>query len=198
MAALWSSARAVAASLAAFALAEVSGCGTDAVGVERCRTIELARCDAAKACGTIDDVEACRRFYHDQCLHGLPGADPGVNAAKACGAMLERATACANEGGPEVALADCADPVTSEPSVAAGVCELVASPELAGECRFLDPDAPIPGEPGSGGAGGATSEGTAGAAPEGGNGGEPAASAGSGGAAPDEPAAGAAGVPVEE
>jgi hypothetical protein len=198
MAALWSFARAVGVSLSAVVLLEAGGCGTDAVGVERCRRIELSRCDAAEACGTIDDVEACRRFYHDHCFHGLPGADPGVNAANACGAMLERATACVRDQGAEVALADCAEAVTAEPTVAAGVCELVASPELSDECRFLDPGAPVPGETGGGGAGGAPTAGTAGAAPseEGGSGGEAPASAGASGAS-DEPAAGASGTPAE-
>lgn len=188
MAALRSFARAVAVALAAVSLAEVSGCGVDAVGVERCRRIELARCDAAAACGTVEDAEACRRFYHDQCLHGLPGADPGVNVANACAAMLERATACATENGPSAALTDCSDPVTAEATVATNVCELVTSPELSGECRFLDPSAPVPGEPGTGGAGGAAT-----APDSAGGGGEAPSAAGSGGAAADEPEAGAGG-----
>lgn len=59
------------------------GCGTDAVGIDACRTIEEARCDAAPACTGDDDtfgirteeqVENCKALYRDQCLHGLENA----------------------------------------------------------------------------------------------------------------------------
>jgi hypothetical protein len=187
--------------LAAITLAEISGCGTDAVGVERCRRVELARCDAAEACGTVSDATACRRFYYDQCLHGLPVSDPGVSAANACGAMLERATACVAEQGAEAALADCASAVTEESTLATSVCELVSTPELAAECRFLDPGAPVP-EPGSEGTGGAASEGGGGAPADdaggnAGNAGESPSETGAGGSGENEPAAGAGGIPLE-
>lgn len=73
------------------------GCATDAVGVETCRQVENARCAQAPNCNDIDlgmpvhrdspktDVDACIRFYHDACLHGLAtDKDPGAVAAKAC------------------------------------------------------------------------------------------------------------------
>ena len=51
------------------------GCGTDAVGVDACRQIEEARCDAAPACTGDDDtfgirteeqVRNCKALYRDQ------------------------------------------------------------------------------------------------------------------------------------
>jgi len=156
MAALKSSVRAVAVAFVALCLLPGGGCGTDAVGVESCRDIELARCDAAATCGTVDDAASCRRFYHDQCLHGLPVPDPGKLQVQDCVEMIERARACAVEG-PDTALADCPREVTSEPSVST-VCELVAAPEFGSECRFLAP-ASEPDEPAAaGGAGGAPEE----------------------------------------
>lgn len=73
-----------------------AGCGTDAVGVETCRTIETTRCEQAPRCPGVDlnvplhrdspktDVEACIRFYRDACLHGLSTGDPGGPATQAC------------------------------------------------------------------------------------------------------------------
>ena len=40
----------------AFTLVSATGCGTDAQGVDDCREIEQARCEAAKSCGLISDV----------------------------------------------------------------------------------------------------------------------------------------------
>ena len=56
-----------------------AACGTSAVGIQQCRQIEDARCQRASACGINlmvpvevgNDVDACIRFYNDQCLHGL-------------------------------------------------------------------------------------------------------------------------------
>jgi hypothetical protein len=71
------------AALVAVAVAGIVGifaaCGTSAVGVQQCRQIEDARCQRASACGINlqtpvevgNDVDACIRFYNDQCLHGL-------------------------------------------------------------------------------------------------------------------------------
>lgn len=83
------------------ALAPAS-CGTDAVGVDACRTIETARCEAATACGfTAAKVDACTLFYRDQCLHGVENADAGVPATKvvdACVAAINATAACAKAG----------------------------------------------------------------------------------------------------
>lgn len=125
---------------------QVVGCGTDAVGVDSCRRIELARCDAAAACGTIDDAAECRRFYHDQCLHGLPVPDPGTELVAECEATLQRAGACAAEG-VDLSLEECSDAVTSEPTFASTACEIVSEPQLAAECRFLSPSTKPPEQP---------------------------------------------------
>jgi hypothetical protein len=193
MAALRYSARTVAVVFVVGWLLQAGGCGTDAVGVSSCRDIELARCDAAASCGTVDDAAECRRFYHDQCLHGLPVSDPGRSAVSECVEMLERARVCADEDR-ETQLGDCSLEVTRGATAAATACELVAAPELASECRFLAPDAEVP-EPNQGGApnqdpepaagsGGAASEGSPDAAGSGGAASEGSPDAGgSGGAA---------------
>jgi hypothetical protein len=91
---------AVAFVLAGAAALSAPGCGTQAVAVEACRSIETARCMQAPACGIdlsqpvhsgapASDVDACIRFYHDQCLHGLEsGKDPGSVATNACVAAI--------------------------------------------------------------------------------------------------------------
>ncbi|MDQ2647622.1 MAG: hypothetical protein M3020_27750 [Myxococcota bacterium] len=170
---------------------QVVGCGTDAVGVDSCRRIELARCDAAAACGTIDDAAECRRFYHDQCLHGLPVPDPGTELVAECEATLQRAGACAAEG-VDLSLEECSDAVTSEPTYASTACEIVSEPQLAAECRFLSPsteppqepeEPEEPEEPGAGGSSGGSSgeSGAPGETPS-----EAGASAGGSGGAPIE------------
>ncbi len=51
------------------------GCSTDAVAIQQCREIESVRCEGSASCGIIDtdDIESCKRFYQDQCLHGIAG-----------------------------------------------------------------------------------------------------------------------------
>jgi len=93
------------AALAAAAFAVFGGvgaCGTDAQGIEACRTIEEARCRRAPSCG-VDlsqpvhrdapktDVDACIRYYHDACLHGLETPDPGGPSVQACVAAIQSA-----------------------------------------------------------------------------------------------------------
>jgi hypothetical protein len=109
----------------------VAACGTDAVGIETCRQIESARCQQAPNCpvatvdGGIDlslpvhrnspttDVEACIRYYHDACLHGLAVPDPGAVATNACIAAINT-----------------------------GNCQYVAHPETAPACAWLYPAPP--------------------------------------------------------
>ncbi len=93
------------ASLAASALLLVlapASCGSDAVGVEACRSIETARCEAATACGFTDEkVQSCTLFYRDQCLHGIENADAGPPATEvvdACIAAVDATAACAKAG----------------------------------------------------------------------------------------------------
>ena len=107
---------------AASACALVIACGTDAVGVEACRQIETARCLQAENCG-IDlsmpvhrgapgtDIDACIRFYHDQCLHGLATTvEPGS----------QQVTACVN-------------------AITYGSCQVVKQPESDPACVWLIP-----------------------------------------------------------
>jgi hypothetical protein len=86
--------------MALFALAApvavvVTACGTDAIGIDACRQIETARCKQAPACNIslaqpvhrdspTTDVDACIRYYHDACLHGLSTGDPGAPTVQAC------------------------------------------------------------------------------------------------------------------
>ncbi len=81
--------------------AVASGCGTDAVDVAGCRTIEEARCQRAPVCGipieppyftSGTDVDACIRFYDTACLHGLAAGDPGASAINACVAAIQSDT----------------------------------------------------------------------------------------------------------
>jgi hypothetical protein len=124
--------QAVVTVLVTLGLASAFACGTDPVGVESCRAIETARCENARSCG-IDlskpvhrrdgtdpekqaqqDVGACKRFYEDQCLHGLvTTVDPGAIQTQACVDAINSATDC----------------------------EIVKSPEKSPACAFLLPPA---------------------------------------------------------
>lgn len=79
-----------------------ASCGSDAVGVEACRSIETARCEAATACGFSDEkVQSCTLFYRDQCLHGIENADAGAPATEVvdgCIAAVNATAACAKAG----------------------------------------------------------------------------------------------------
>jgi hypothetical protein len=114
------------------ALALAFACGTSAVGVDACKQIESARCQAASACGVSleppyhtagSDVDACIRFYDVACLHGLVGgSDPGQAAVSACVAAIS-GHPCAPDGGPP---------------------NLVLSPEKDPACSWLEPPASTP------------------------------------------------------
>ncbi|MBV9949176.1 MAG: hypothetical protein JOZ69_20170 [Myxococcales bacterium] len=99
------------------ALGVASACGTDAVGVDACRKIEEARCERAPDCRIVlvppyhtsgTDVDACRRFYDDACLHGLASSDPGTTATNACVGAIDQ-----------------------------GGCDVVAHPESDPACAWL-------------------------------------------------------------
>jgi hypothetical protein len=87
----------VALSLAALAAA---GCGTDATGIDACRSIEQARCRKAPSCPELgisssQGVEECTQFARDRCLHGLAVADPGGVVVGACVNAIASDTTCA-------------------------------------------------------------------------------------------------------
>jgi hypothetical protein len=116
----------LAAGVASLALA----CGTDAVGVSACRSIETARCEAAPACGISlalpvhigDDVSACVRFYNDQCLHGLvTQSTPSTVAVNACVAAIQAAGALAAKKNTSACL------------------NTVQNPQNTAACAFLNP-----------------------------------------------------------
>lgn len=112
-------------------------CGTDAVGVAQCRTIENARCVAAAQCGLVDDVEGCQRFAHDHCLHGLPlEEEPGQDMSNQCAEALLRAGRCAERSGKRSEPRSCSQSWFSE-SRATTICQLVEQPERATQCAFL-------------------------------------------------------------
>jgi hypothetical protein len=138
----------------AFAAVSSPGCGTSAVGVDDCRDIEQARCDAAAACGTVSDVGECQRFYRDHCLHGLPNAPPPRETVDDCVAAINNLRLCASAFGPGAALSECKPEVPAQN--ATHVCEVVKAPERAYACSFLagKPVSP-PAAGGQGGQGGA-------------------------------------------
>lgn len=113
------------------------GCGTDAVGVAECRSIEQARCSAAVSCG-FPAVEECQRFFRDHCLHGVPLGAVETADADACVADIQRLGACATEQGGNTAPNACTDPVPTLSSPES-VCAVVRRPELAEACAFLQP-----------------------------------------------------------
>jgi hypothetical protein len=85
--------RFVGLALSVFAVVIYAACGSDATGIDECRQIETARCQAAPACPSINlgvppyatnQVDGCIAFYKDACLHGLQVADPGTPAIAAC------------------------------------------------------------------------------------------------------------------
>jgi hypothetical protein len=124
----------------ALALACLS-CGTDATGVETCRSIERARCEAAAACGLVQDVAACQRFARDHCLHGIITDEPSPNQVNACVGTLESLGRCAERNGRRSSPVECNDDWTTERG---DVCDLVEEPELAPRCGFLVPPEPEP------------------------------------------------------
>ncbi|MGH7284413.1 MAG: hypothetical protein ACRELY_23045 [Polyangiaceae bacterium] len=118
--------RLLAALFALLVVAVYAACGTDAQGVETCRKIETARCQAAPGCKVSlanpphpsDDVQGCIDFYHDACLHGLEVNDPGGPMADGCVKAILGAQA-------------------SDPPH----CDYVLRPELAPACMWLVPAA---------------------------------------------------------
>jgi hypothetical protein len=112
------------------ALALPLACSSGAVGVDACKQVEHARCQAAAACGVSleppyhtagSDVDACIRFYDVACLHGLvSGSDPGPAAVSACVAAIS------------------GHPCTS------GKPNLVLSPEQDPACTWLVPPVTTP------------------------------------------------------
>ncbi len=122
-----------AAALLFVGVAWLGACSPEPVNAEGCEAIENARCEAAPACPDFPnfDVDACKRFYHDQCLHGLASAnDPGQPKIERCVTAINKAAACARAGSAacETGAATISDP-----------CDLIEHPEKYEECSFLVP-----------------------------------------------------------
>jgi hypothetical protein len=115
--------------LALAAAPVAAGCGTDAQGVQTCKDIEEARCNAAASCPSVQitppyyttgsSVDACLRYYDIACLHGLAVSDPGPSTALVTG---------------------CIKAISAK-----GACAVVANPEISPYCVWLiPPNTPAP------------------------------------------------------
>ncbi len=134
-------------------------CGTGVVGIEQCRAIEEARCEASAACGKIDDVDACKRFYRDHCLHGLEGSKPTDDQETDCVEAIRDAGRCAQSEGADASPASCEDGAPTKLRADGDrkpfttVCAIVNRPWDSQACTFLSPPAEGDGAGGAGGAG---------------------------------------------
>jgi hypothetical protein len=126
------------------------GCSTDAVGIDACRAIESARCDAAPACEgtpqafglvTETQVENCKTYYRDHCLVGLENTDgePDTDDVEACVEAVGKLAQCARDG--VEAIADCDVAIESGASPATP-CAALQDPETVAACSFVaaEPD----------------------------------------------------------
>jgi hypothetical protein len=155
----------VLAALGAFGVTG-TGCGTAAVGIDVCRDVETARCEAAQYCGRVDDVAACQRYYRDHCLHGLAEGveQPTPDQVDACVRTIEKAGQCA-KGDRRATLDTCMPVVTTDARGAETACQIVLFPEWATECKWLGPRGELPGIAGDAGQGGTGGGGGQGGAP---------------------------------
>jgi hypothetical protein len=137
------------------------GCGTDAVGIEACRAIELARCDVAPRCAgyegspaieTEEEVANCRTFYRDHCLLGLENTEaaPGQGEVDACVDAIERTSACGSPG--SSTMQECGVELRDGDDGSLAPCRVLQEPERLRACAWLEPP---PEDEGQGG-GGAT------------------------------------------
>jgi hypothetical protein len=125
-------------------LVGASGCGTDAKGIEECRDIEQARCEAASACRTDFDVASCKLFYRDHCLHGLRVDPPSERVVNACVSAIEQAARCAVAAGAEADLRSCPEALESSDGQPLTACAAIDSPERLSLCAFIDAIEPVP------------------------------------------------------
>ncbi|WP_438001959.1 hypothetical protein WMF26_22100 [Sorangium sp. So ce185] len=167
-------------------------CGTAAVGIDACRQIETARCEAAAACpawvGSADAderVDACVEFVWDQCLHGIenagtedhPAPEPTGSQIKACVDAIGATRKCAADN--VASMAECsAAPPAHGADGALSPCEVITKRAHALKaCAFVvDPTGA-----GDGGGGGSASGAGEGGGNGGGGGGEGGGGGGAGG-----------------
>lgn len=112
-------------------------CGSSAIGVEDCRSIERARCQAARGCNvgidTTADEQTCERFARDNCLHGMLVAASTAGAVTECVHSINVAGACVAK---KTALADCTG-IGKVTNAKASVCDVIVNPEQITACEFL-------------------------------------------------------------
>lgn len=141
------------------------GCGTGAVGIDKCRSIEDARCSAGVYCGIVTDVDACKRYYRDQCLHGMAHGEPSEAQLHQCVQTIQLAGDCAKKNGADAKLSSCATPPSTQTYGLATACDIVNKPQQTDECGFLSAKPPEAGPSEAGNdAGDAASDGPADAA----------------------------------
>jgi len=126
-------------------------CATKTVGVEECRQVEDARCEAAPNCPDqfdVTDVEQCKLFYRDHCMHGLPVDTPPTGSVlKHCVDAIHDLSKCAaTQDGSAALLVNCLGVETTNPKITK-VCKLLAAPESISVCNsFLAADSSSGGE----------------------------------------------------
>ena len=141
--------RALGAALLALGLgaaALVPACDTGAVGIDACRAIETARCDAAPTCegddpsfgiATETQIRNCKTFYNDQCLVGLENteAEPSQDAVDDCVAAIVAIAACQVAG--VGVMSECEGVVMKETFEQLSPCEALERPERVADCFFI-------------------------------------------------------------
>lgn len=106
------------------------GCSTGAIAIQQCREIERQRCEGAFACGVIEssEVDSCKRFYNDQCLHGIAGdEEPTADEQTRCLEFLQELQADAE------AARDDEDEEALE-----NACQILAEPWDYDQCAFIN------------------------------------------------------------
>jgi len=130
----------------------IPGCSTGAVGIDACRAIESARCDAAPDCQgdensfgieTEEQVSNCKVFYNDHCLVGLENteAEPAQDDVDKCVNAVAAVAKCKRT--PDIVTMDACN--TSNENAAETVegeagrtpCEVLQEPELLKACAFV-------------------------------------------------------------
>jgi len=106
------------------------GCSTGAIAIQQCREIERQRCEGAAVCGVIksSEVDSCKRFYNDQCLHGISGdEEPTADEQTDCLTFLQERQAdaeAARDDDDQDALED--------------ACQVLAEPWDYDQCAFIN------------------------------------------------------------
>ncbi len=109
------------------------GCTTQAIATQECRDIEYARCEASVACGVVEqgEVEACKRFYREQCFHGIAGPEaPTAEEQTLCVEFIEAAGDKAQESLDK-------EDQQKEHELA---CTVISAPWKTPKCAFLRKD----------------------------------------------------------